>query len=78
MTDDNAPTPPRTPSAMQRLGLAVCPRCDGFGRHLDEVEVCYLCNGGGRVTLKQHHDYVGLHDTDHAALRLDVDPEEPE
>lgn len=71
--DDEDRTPTESPSAMHRLGLATCPKCDG-GRFIAGV-TCPFCEGGGRVTLTRHHEYVGLKDTDPSALRLDVDPE---
>jgi hypothetical protein len=65
MTDDN--TPPRSPSAQQRIGLAVCVVCDcnGFVRpppdqmHSFAVQ-CPECHGARRVTLERHHELVGL------------------
>lgn len=81
MTDDYDPdkTPPRTSSAMQRLGLAVCPVCDGKPEHVKAT--CTECNGGGRVTLARHHALVGLKPaerTDTPVPPTEPDPSTPE
>lgn len=59
--DDEDKTPTESPSAMQRLGLAVCPKCEGARFFYGER--CPMCNGGGRVTLSEFNRYIGLHDT---------------
>jgi hypothetical protein len=61
MSDDDA-TPTETPSAMHKLGLAVCFACNG-ARFVDGVK-CGTCDGGGRVTLKEFNEHVGLADYD--------------
>ena len=62
MSDDNTPT--ETPSAMHKLGLAVCPCCEGTGAR--DGETCPYCDGARRVTLERFNLWVGLKKTDPA------------
>ena len=56
--DDEADkTPPRTPSAQQRLGLIVCPRCKGNGNDIEHTTPCILCHGGKRVAVDKAIEY---------------------
>jgi len=51
----------RSSSTTFRLGLADCPRCEG--KKIDphkNGEPCSYCDGGGKVTLVRHHEYLGL------------------
>lgn len=45
MTDNDDITPPRTPSAMHRLGLCPCPKCKGTKLR------CDLCGEAGYVAV---------------------------
>jgi DnaJ-class molecular chaperone len=58
---DDETTPTETASAMHRLGLAVCPCCEGSGAR--DGENCGYCKGARRVTLKQFNDWIGLNPT---------------
>ena len=58
MTDDNGSgpkTPPETPSALYKLGLAVCPACLGIGKlNVMKKEIkCQFCDGARRVTVEK-------------------------
>jgi hypothetical protein len=60
LPDTDPVTPADTPSALLKLGLAVCPKCEGTGflfinGHIHEVktEECDLCEGGKRVTIEK-------------------------
>jgi DnaJ-class molecular chaperone len=56
MSDEK--TPPRTPSALRALGLAVCPCCEGSG--VRDGEPCGYCDGARRVTLARAGEWFGL------------------
>ena len=64
MTDNDDKTPPETHSALHRLGLAICPVCEGSG--VRDGENCTFCDGAKRVTLARHHWWIGLSPTDPA------------
>lgn len=76
---DSTPTPVdvphpqkdgRTKSGELRLGLAVCPKCNGA-----KGSVCDYCDGVGKVPLSKHHEYVGLHPARHDTPIPDTEPE---
>lgn len=49
--DDEEPkTPPATPSALHRLGLVACPKCQAAGRDAAGA-TCDVCRGGKHVAV---------------------------
>jgi DnaJ-class molecular chaperone len=68
MPKDDDITPVESISAMYRLGLAVCPCCEGSGAR--DGASCPYCEGSKRVTVARRDVWIGLRKTDPA-------PEEP-
>jgi hypothetical protein len=60
--DEAEKTPPRTPSAQAKLGLVVCPKCEGTGlEHGADGITCDLCSGGRRVAVDVGIEYAQKH-----------------
>jgi hypothetical protein len=64
---EEALTPPDTPSALLRLGLAFCPSCEGTGQLswlLSDggtmERTCTFCDGAKRVTIEKAKEWVGV------------------
>jgi hypothetical protein len=64
--DPGENTPPDTSSALLKLGLAICPCCEGTGTlvrllssGLTMDHLCEFCGGGKRVSIDKKKEWKG-------------------